>query len=733
MGKIAVFFRFVFSIILGFLPSFIFIYLFVRYGSPLTNYINFLSNFEVSKWAWISGIGISFLIFLIWNIIKLESASKKYLLGFIFLFLIIGAVFFFAQAYMYVKFFLGGDTLVQLSADRENIFFSNETEESVSFKTSAVINPLCSAECKYEFFDVTQEKEIESGNFIIKSVLSKTVTYSLKREDIISGQTLKKFKVICKSKKAKLCYTLEKENQKAVLITVNYGLTKEQKELIESSKSELLYLGKDFYNLGIKLKESEANLRNIDKTVASEDLSNSIKHLSESFLELNSSLENLKKSLEKQDFSLFEKSFNEFKIKSNIFKSEENKLSLDTNSRISLYNLLIENLTLSRTLLEEATQRNLTESYCNETKNTISEFNLAVANFKSRTNMDYKKTTVNNLYLKAKDINENSMYNLGSSCNFNESITKENIDKINLTILNGTVPAISFKEPSSTCCYYGICKNCCDEKCSNRNYPVVFLHGHSISSNTPADYSFDSLFGIKENLVSEKYIDAGTLVISSVTEEKGLWGRADFPFMITTSYFFDVYKDQEGKFLSMPSKKDGIDTYALRLKDIIDIIKYKTNKDKVIIIAHSMGGVVVRRYVQIFGASNIDKLIFITVPNHGTDSRITGFCGVLGSKVVCKDLDENSLFINKLNNALTEKPEIHNIIGIGCLIGDETGDGILKNSSQYLDYATNYYVSGKCDELKLQYLHEEIVEPKKYPEAYEIVKKILQESQNKTK
>ena len=125
---------------------------------------------------------------------------------------------------------------------------------------------------------------------------------------------------------------------------------------------------------------------------------------------------------------------------------------------------------------------------------------------------------------------------------------------------------------------------------------------------------------------------------------------------------------------------------------------------------------------------NIDKLIFLTVPNHGVDSRVTGLCELFGSDVVCKDLDENSLFINKLNNAPTEKPEIHNIIGIGCSMGDETGDGILTNSSQYLDYATNYYVSGECNELKFQYLHEEIGNPIKYPEAYELIKKILKEN-----
>jgi hypothetical protein len=60
-------------------------------------------------------------------------------------------------------------------------------------------------------------------------------------------------------------------------------------------------------------------------------------------------------------------------------------------------------------------------------------------------------------------------------------------------------------------------------------------------------------------------------------------------------------------------------------------------------------------------------------------------------------------------------------------MGDETGDGIIKNSSQYLDYAINYYMEGSCNELSFDFLHENIVYPSKYPEVYNILKQILKE------
>jgi hypothetical protein len=58
-------------------------------------------------------------------------------------------------------------------------------------------------------------------------------------------------------------------------------------------------------------------------------------------------------------------------------------------------------------------------------------------------------------------------------------------------------------------------------------------------------------------------------------------------------------------------------------------------------------------------------------------------------------------------------------------MGTETGEGVVKNSSQYLDYATNYYVKGTCNELNFDFFHESIIIPDKYPEAYNLIKDIL--------
>ena len=61
-------------------------------------------------------------------------------------------------------------------------------------------------------------------------------------------------------------------------------------------------------------------------------------------------------------------------------------------------------------------------------------------------------------------------------------------------------------------------------------------------------------------------------------------------------------------------------------------------------------------------------------------------------------------------------------------MGDETGDGIIKKSSQYLDYATNFYVSETCNELNFQYLHETILYPELYPKVYTVINDIIKEN-----
>jgi len=726
-------FKVVTSVILGFFPSFLFVVLFIQYGSPFSNYLKFLLDFNSSFLAWISAIIIGFFVYFIIGAIKTKKNFKKilknkFLLVVLICCFVIVLVLISVQAYLYVNFVLKNDILVKLSADKENIFFTDNPSEDITFKISVTMNPFCSALCKYEFLDISSGKEIETGSFNIPSIFSKYKTYTFNNKNLVQGsQILNRFEVSCKSERNLLCYTKEKEVKRALLITLNYELTEEEKKFKENSKEEIVSVWQGIYSSRGKLNESISNINSINNSFSTEIFLHQTNNLSNIFLELNKSSSALKKLWEAQNFSELKEQLSYMSNKTLNFSMESEKLKLNINQNIFLYNNLIENINIDRITLEEISKINLTNYLCGRVNNIIVDFNYAIEQFKEKTDLLDKRIIIENISYEVNKLYNESINSQGILlCSLNENISQENLAKIEIVYQEIQIPEIFLKEPFPICCYLGKCERCCDNNCSKENYPIIFLHGHSFNKALPADYSFDSFAEIKEKLWEGNYIDAGAMVISPISEEKGLWGKVNAPITVTASYFFDTYKNGEGEEI-IQSKTDSIDTYAIRLKGIVDLMKYRTKKDKVIIIAHSMGGLVTRRYVQIFGAEDVDKEILITVPNHGIEDKVRDYCAIFGPEVVCGEMNKDSVFINKLNNAQTEIPRAYNIIGIGCNMGKETGDGIVKNSSQYLDYATNYYLEGICNELNFDFFHEDVLYPDKYPEIYDTIKQIIKE------
>ena len=86
-------------------------------------------------------------------------------------------------------------------------------------------------------------------------------------------------------------------------------------------------------------------------------------------------------------------------------------------------------------------------------------------------------------------------------------------------------------------------------------------------------------------------------------------------------------------------------------------------------------------------------------------------------------MDSNSLLISKLDQDILEIP-VYNIIGIGCDMDGQDGDGIVENFTAHLSFANNYYINGTCPGT-IKFLHLDMVYPDKYPEVYEIIKDVL--------
>ena len=81
-------------------------------------------------------------------------------------------------------------------------------------------------------------------------------------------------------------------------------------------------------------------------------------------------------------------------------------------------------------------------------------------------------------------------------------------------------------------------------------------------------------------------------------------------------------------------------------------------------------------------------------------------------------MNEDSLFINKLNRREFPKVEIHNIVGTGCKMSGGIGDGIVLEKNARLENVENYLIKGKCRD-KLNPLHLDLLDFEFYPEVFE--------------
>ncbi len=296
--------------------------------------------------------------------------------------------------------------------------------------------------------------------------------------------------------------------------------------------------------------------------------------------------------------------------------------------------------------------------------------------------------------------------------------------------LAGEAPVLAYFDlPPLQCCLWGKCEPCCNDPSCRSNpetFPVVFLHGHAISEGSSAEYSLEGFNQIQSQMEKDGYLNAGAITLyASKKTPPGEWGYFRAPLTIRASYYFDVF-EQEDNYVIIPTKSENLDTYAIRLKDLIDTIKYKTGKEKVNLVAFSMGGLVARRSLQLFGESSVHKLILIGTPNQGIVGEVAEYCSLLGGSRECQDLNSESTFLKKLNSKQAPAVPVYNIYGTGCRMKEGQGDGAVLEEKAKLDYARNFLIKGDCPS-KVEPLHLQMRNLDKYPKVYEIIKVSLEE------
>ncbi len=644
---------------------------------------------------------------------------------------IILLIIFGAKIYLYIRMLIGNDVIITIIPDKENLFLVHQQEQEINIKISALANLFCNVECNYTFKDISDDVIYENSTLNLKVTDSATKIYTITAPAKGTGQKLYRLETSCVAIKTYFCDTENKTNKDSVLITMDYNYTEQESLTKEQLKNEFYsYVNKtNTLNYTTFIIQQNKNL--LEEKIL-DTITKNISQLTETNKELDTMLGNITTLWKQDEFSEITSQLNHIQTKIISQENETDQLNKIIEKEIEQYNSFISNITQIQKELEIYQTQNFTKEISKILDSTITNFNILKNYFKQKDFLINQNNRFLNFYanytqtkiILDQEILNNTEKNYSSTIQISNS-TLGKIQEINK--LTFTPKEHILEEQNPQCCLFSECKDCCNESCySNpKNYPIIFIHGHSFNAKISSEQALDSFEEMQIKLEKDNYtINAGSIIVN-VPEAtiKGIWGENPEPVSVKSSYYFDTIINQTN-FNTLQTKEDSIDTYAIRLKDIIDTVEYKTNREKVIIIAHSMGGLVTRRYMQLFGDDSLEKVILIGTPNHGIDQNTLALCKVFGAEKECDDMSENSILINKLKNQKKPSVNIYNIIGIGCSTNRETGDGIVTNSSAYLNWAQNYYVNGTCSDFT--YLHTKLVLPRESPQTYEIVKSDLE-------
>lgn len=660
---------------------------------------------------------------------ELFTKNKKWVI-IIAAILLILLIFFGTQIILFLNLILGNDTYIKLESDKQSFNLLRNEESNIKFEASITTNPFCKVNCQYTFNYISDNKTLDKNDFVIRPGSAIDKEYTLKASKLGKGQDLYRFDMECYSLDNFLCHTKGEVTTRNVLVTVDYDLNEADKKL----KNDISVL---FNNLTQNLSLLEGYRTHYGDMLNKFNEHVILLQLNQEFSQLERNIEKNKKQANEieeiwntqdyyttyQEVSIFNEGIINNEIQFNVF-------IVELTNNVTFYNGLIYGLINDYSKLENLSKLNISDgNVSSEVNATIKDFNNALKKFSDKSSLNKKQEIVDSI---THDIN--SMYPITKVYPMLESnvdyisISNISFSPINLGETKPVDLGIRLEEPKTNCCVFGQCQECCYiEYCDNENenYPVLFLHGHAISQSTSAEYSLEGFNDIQKKMEEEGYLNGGTITLYTPEDDKGSWGINNVPVTVRGSYYFDVMKDPENPVV-VQTKSENIDAYAIRVKGLVDILKYKTGKDKVDLVAFSMGGLVARRYIQLFGSDDVNKLILIGSPNHGIYGDVKVACSIVGGKSECEDMYYDSLFMSKLNSEPLPDIPVYTIVATGCKMGSKMGDGIVLEESSVLDGATNYVINGTCKS-KFEPLHLDMRNPNMYPEVYETLLKILRE------
>ncbi len=647
------------------------------------------------------------------------------------------------KLFLYVKYLIGNDLVIQLETDNRDLSLVWGQNKTINFEMSKVTSPLCKTKCESFFSDISRNITLSQDNFIFDEA-SQNKEETIFQDRTGSGQAIYSYSLVCSNVKNFLCHTSELPISRKVLITVEYGPNQEQ---INTQKSLAQRIYDSFNQTSIissYIEYMKTKLDQINETLLIEEDYSNLTLLSD---KINDDFLRIATLWKQGRFDKANETFYAITADREKLRSDFLDLNRTVYSKVEQYNYLVKVLSSYGANLTELSSRGMNQSDSLILDRDIADFNSKIDLFsrspRIQDKADIAFSILKNSLLVANcsagrnntsDSNGSEMaeglYNgTVEDCSFKaKNVVNFNLSRIEIISPNQTYQNFTLQDPLPECCAYNKCKPCGKVEGA---YPILFIHGHDFNKDISAEYSLNAFEDIQSKLNSDGFLNAGQVTLYDVDSNySGRLGYAGIPMTFRSTYYYDVLKESSSIYLPVQVKSENIDTYSIKLRTLVEKLKYETGQPKVIIVAHSMGGLVARRYIQLFGNESVDKLILIATPNQGITGDIVSLCSVFGAKAECNDLTSGSLFLNKLNNYPSSPVKTYNVIGTGCEMGGEDGDGIVLKRNAVLNSAQTYYVNGSC--LGINFLHNELLRIDKYPSVYETIKDIFNISSEKS-
>lgn len=140
--------------------------------------------------------------------------------------------------------------------------------------------------------------------------------------------------------------------------------------------------------------------------------------------------------------------------------------------------------------------------------------------------------------------------------------------------------------------------------------PLILVHGFLTLALGPNacpllanETKLGSMYELQSSLVQDGLYSQGWILDEDSTHCPPIESR---PTVVRFTYYSGCYEE-----------KNAFETYTNRFEKAITHLKECTGSQKVDVVAHSFGGLVVRNYIRTRNSSDIEKIVFLTTPQAG--------------------------------------------------------------------------------------------------------------------